>query len=390
MRVVLVHNYYQQPGGEDTVFGAEIALLQRNGHEVVKYIEDNRRIRETNRFVVATQTVWSPSSRRKMLQVLGDHDPDIVHFHNTFLLISPSAYSACRETGVPVVQTLHNYRLFCPNAIFYRDGKTCEDCLGKILPWPGVIHACYRGSRVQTAVVATMLTSHRILKTYQEKVDVYITLTQFARRKFIEGVLPEEKIAVKPNFVYPDPGMSEDERHYALFVGRLSSEKGIRTLLKSWGYIKQIPLKIVGGGPLWGELRLFVQTEKIECIEMLGRQAPEDVLRLMKGACFLVFPSEWYEAFPNVILEAFACGVPVIASRLGSMMEILEDGQTGLHFTPGDSEDLAVKVEWAWTHPLQMQEMGRKARAEFEAKYTAERNYTLLMEIYQRAMEMHC
>jgi glycosyltransferase involved in cell wall biosynthesis len=387
MKILLIHNHYRQPGGEDVVFAEEAALLCRQGHEVIKYTESNQRTGEMSRAAVAAQAIWSRASRQKLLRKLHDARPDVVHIHNTFSLISPSAYYACRDARVPVVQTLHNYRLFCPTATFYRDGLVCEDCLGKTPPWLGVWRACYHDSRAQTAVIATMLTLHRLLKTWREQVDVYVALTEFGRGKFIEAGLPEDKIMVKPNFVSPDPGERESKGDYALFVGRLSREKGVRNLLKAWQNLRAIPLKIIGAGPLDGEARTFIRTQKLDRVSILGQLAHEEIFSLMKSARFLIFPSEWYETFGCVTIEAFACGVPVIASRLGSMTEIVEDGRTGLHFAPGDPNDLAEKIEWAWTHPERIAAMGREARAEFEAKYTAKRNYEMLRNIYQTAVE---
>jgi len=297
-----------------------------------------------------------------------------------------------------VVQTLHNYRLLCPAAIFQRDGRVCEDCLGHV-PWRGVLHACYRDSRAATAAVALMLSVHRWLGTWSKMVDCYIALTEFARAKFIEGGLPAEKIVVKPNFVHPDPmavnhqssiANHKSPQGSALFVGRLSPEKGVRTLLAVWRRLgNRIPLRVVGDGPLRVELEAEAVRHGLSSVCFHGWLAPERTIEVIKVARFLVFPSESYETFGRVAVEAFACAVPVIASRLGAMQEIVEDGRTGLHFTPGDADDLAAKVEWAWTHPDEMQEMGRAARAEYEFKYTAERNYPMLMEIYERAIAIH-
>lgn len=386
-KVLLVHNRYQQAGGEDAVFAAEAALLRQHGYEVVQYIEDNQDISKMSRFAVAAQTVWSRPSQHRLLKILRDFEPNIAHFHNTFLLVSPSAYYACREAGVPVVQTLHNYRLLCPAATFFRDGRVCENCLGKTPPWPGVLHGCYRESRSQTTVVTAMLAVHRWLKTWQKQVDIYIALTEFSRSKFIDGKFPAGKIVVKPNFFHPDPGVKEGDGNYALFVGRLSPEKGVQTLLRAWQGLTGIPLKIVGDGPLMHEVQAFVHREKLELVEVMGRCARDNVSALMKEARFLVFPSEWYEGFPVTIAEAFACGVPVVASRLGAMVEIVEKGRTGLHFTPGDTDDLSAMVKWAFTHPKEMGKMGRSARQEFEAKYTADRNYEMLINIYRLAIE---
>lgn len=385
MHILVLHNYYHHPGGEDVVFKAEKALLERMGHKVVTFVENNARLKNMNPFKAAANAVWSKDAQQKLRRIIQQTRPDIAHFHNTFLMISPAAYYACKEAGVPVVQTLHNYRLICPGALLMRNGRVCEDCVGKAVPWPGVVHSCWRGSRVGTAVVATMLTAHHLMKTWQKQVDVYIALTNFARRKFIEGGLPADKIVVKPNFITPDPGIGLHKGNYALFVGRLSEEKGIQTLLSAWQRLKGIHLKIVGDGPLLDKARAFVQQQGLSKVEFLGRKSRNEVFALMKKARGLIFPSEWYEGFPMTLAEAFATGLPLVASRLGAMAEIVEDGRTGLLFEPGNPEDLAAKVEWAWSHPNVMAEMGGEARQEYEAKYTAERNYEMLMAIYHQA-----
>ena len=389
MKILLVHNHYQQPGGEDAVFWAEVELLRNRGHEVITFVENNARLNGMNPMKAATNAIWSRESLVRLRTIIQEHRPDVAHFHNTFLMISPAAYYACKEAGVPVVQTLHNYRLICPGALLMRNGRVCEDCIGTAVPWPGVVHGCWRGSKAQTGVVAAMLAVHRLLGTWSDKVDLYIALTEFARQKFIEGGLPAEKIVVKPNFVHPDPGLGEHRGDFALFVGRLSQEKGVRTLLAAWRKLKGIPLKIAGDGPLMEEVQGVIVREGLDDVELLGRQSRAEVLKLMQQAQVLVFPSEWYEGFPMTLAEAFACGLPVVASRLGAMAEIVEDRRTGLLFEPGDAEDLAAKVEWAWSHPRKMAEMGREARQEYERKYTAERNYEMSMEIYRQAIQHH-
>jgi glycosyltransferase involved in cell wall biosynthesis len=288
--------------------------------------------------------------------------------------------------GVPVVQTLHNYRLFCARADFFRNGHVCEDCLGKMVPWPGIVHGCYQGSRAETAVVASMLTVHRWLRTWQDQVNVYIALTDFSRQKFVQAGLPAEKIVVKPNFVHPDPGMREGASDYAIFVGRFSPEKKILTLLKAWRKLKGIRLKIVGGGPEIGKIQRFIREYQLDSVELFKWLPREEVWALIKNARFLIFSSEWYESFGLIIAEAFACGVPVISSRLGVMTEMVEEGRTGLFYTPGQPEDLADKVRWAMDHPDALWHMGENARRVYEAKYTPERNYKILLDIYNSAL----
>ena len=388
-KVLIVHNYYQQPGGEDEVFRNEGELLRSKGHSVTEYIRRNDEIRDyglSHKVMLSARTVWSQESVKDLRKIIIEKKPDIAHFHNIFPLISPSAYYACREAGVPVIQTLHNPRLICPAATLYRKGRACKDCLGEKLLWSGVLHACYRQSRLDTSVVSTMLLVHRAIKTWQNQVDVYIASTEFYKRMFTEGGLPSAKILVKPHFVPLDASANDNgSQNYALFIGRLAPEKGIRTMLGAWNQLKGVPLKIRGDGPLEDYVQQTVSRDGNE-IQLLPRMSRSDLSGLIRSARFLVWPSEgYYETFGLVAVEAFACGVPVIASRIGVMAEIVEDGRTGLHFTPGDSGDLAAKLRWAWTHRAEMQEMGCNARIEYEAKYTAERNYEILMKIYDHA-----
>jgi len=389
LKILLAHNYYQQSGGEDTVFTAEAALLRERGHTVIEYIEDNHRILTMKKVDVAIQTLWSQDSYLKISELIAAGKPDIVHFHNTFPLISPSAYYACQNAGVPAIQSLDNPRLLCPSATFFRDGHLCQDCMNKTPPWPSVLHACYHDSRLQTGVIASMLTLHRWLGTWEKKINFYLVATEFYRRKFIEGGLPEEKVILKPHFVALDPGLEKNQRigDYAIFMARLDPEKGVRTMLQAWRELSAIPLQIRGAGQLEQEVRDFIRTNGMHNIELVGRMTEKELDQFMRQASFLVWPSEgYYETFGMVAVECFAVGIPVIASKIGVMNEIVTDGVTGLLFTPGDPADLARKVRWAWEHPHEMAEMGGNARREYEEKYTAEKNYTMLMEIYQRAI----
>lgn len=390
LRLLLVHNRYQERGGEDVVFEAEGALLERSGHSVDRLVFDNDSIPGRRHPLtsarLAISTVWSRQSATSVREAVREFRPHVVHFHNTFPLVSPAAYSACKAEGVAVVQTLHNYRLICPNAILFRDGHPCHDCVGRTVPWPGVVHACYRGSRPQSAVVATMLAVHHRRRTWDCDVDVHIALTEFSRRQFIKGGLPEDKLDVKPNFLEPDPGVKTDAGGFFLFVGRLAENKGIDTLLRAWieGNV-QLPLRIVGDGPLTGLVERAASRSAY--ISYLGRLPRTSILEQMRAAYALVFPSLWYEPFGLVLIEAMACGLPVIASRLGTMIEIIEDERLGLLFTPADPVDLAAKVGWAWAHREELARMGADARLEYEARYTGERNYQMLMEIYTSAIE---
>jgi glycosyltransferase involved in cell wall biosynthesis len=389
MKILLVHNTYQQPGGEDVVFNQERQLLERAGHEVLTYCRSNAEMADLSvlrRLALVKQMVWAADTRREIARLIRREKPHLAHVHNTFLMVSPSIYAACKEEHVPVVQTLHNYRLLCPAAIFYRDGHVCEECAEHKL-WHGVFYGCYRESRAETAGVALMLEVHRLLRTWTKMVDAYVALTEFARQRFIAGGLPAERVFTKPNFVHPDPGERVDSGQYVLFVGRLSPEKGLDTLVAAWKLLgSRIPFMVVGDGPLSARLAAQAAQHRLTNVSLRGRLRRAESCRAIKGASFLVLPSGCYENFPMTVVEAFACGVPVICSRLGAMEEIVADGRTGLHFTTGDAQDLTQKLEWGWAHPEEMAAMGRAARKEYETKYTAERNHRLLMEIYQRAL----
>lgn len=353
---------------------AEVSLLRSHGHEVIEYRRDNAEIPGRSRIGVVSETFWSGQTANDIAEIIRRARPDIIHVHNTFPLVSPSLYWAASRAGVPIVQTLHNFRLFCPQAMFLRDGKVCEDCLGR-LPFNGIRHGCYRESRAQTAVLASMLMFHRTIGTYANKVSRYIALNDFCRRKFIEGGLPADRIVTKPNFVDFDLPQTF-ERSGFLFVGRLSQEKGIATLANAFSEVNDATLRVAGTGPEMDQL------QGRDGIALLGGLSGDLVREEMCRASALVLPSIWYENFPRTLVEAFGCALPVIASRLGALAELVEDGKTGLLFEPGNAKDLAEKMRWANENPDRMAEMGANARRVYEENYTADRNYAALMEIY--------
>jgi glycosyltransferase involved in cell wall biosynthesis len=388
MNVLLVHNFYQQPGGEDQVFAEEAALLEKQGHTIGRFTMDNDAIAGMGKLEVARKTIWNTDAQQSIRQAIREVSAKVVHFHNTFPLVSPAAYYAAHEEGAAVVQTLHNYRLLCPTATFFRNGAVCEDCLGKSIPWPGIVHKCYRGSFSASLGVAGMLSFHRAKHTWRDEVDLYVALTEFSRQKFIEGGLPAEKIVVKPNFVDPDPGIGPGDGRYAVFVGRLTEEKGIRTLLNSWKSLHKdadLVLKVIGDGPL----REFTEKMAQEQggIEVLGRRSSNEVYVLMGSSRALIFPSEWYEGQPRTIVESLAKGTPVIASRLGSMPELISHQKTGLLFEPGNSADLERNVrELTEMGESDLARMRDAARQEFLDRYTANQNYTMLIDCYEKAL----
>ena len=377
-RVLIVHNRYQQRGGEDTVVEAEAELLRRKGHAVELLERHNDEVGAVSRLALAAQTVWSQRTVRDLHAIAARFKPDIVHVHNTLPLVSPSVFWAAHRVQLPVVQTLHNFRLLCPQAMFLRDGKVCQDCLGHV-PWRAVQHACYRGSPAQSAVVVAMLQTHRAMGTWRKGVDRYIALNTFSRDKFIEGGLPAERIGIKANFV-DLPAPPPRPRQGLLYVGRLSEEKGIRVLAQAWQQSPpQAGLTVAGSGPMQSEL------SGLPGVTLLGALPAASVAERMAGAVALVMPSICYENFPRTLVEAFACGLPVITSRLGAMASLVEHGRTGLLAEPGDADDLAQQMAWAVRHPERMLEMGRNARQHYETNWTGDVNHRQLIAIYDEA-----
>ena len=390
MKVLLAHDYYRSaaPSGEDAVFRNERALLEDHGIEVVVYERFNDDIDDSTvaaRVRLALDAAWSRRTYEELSAIIRDRRPQLAHFHNTFPVISPSAYAACQDNGVAVVQTLHNYRLICPGALLVRDGHPCEDCVGTSLR-PALRHRCYRGSLSATGAVVWMLARNRGRGVYRTLVNRYIAMTGFAARKLVAGGLPSSRIQVKPNFLAkaPEPGTGEGQ--YAIYVGRLSDEKGIRTLVAAWEHVKGLHLKIAGDGPLRRELEDHSRRKALP-IQFLGFVPQAQVLDLVGRAEMQIVPSECYEGFPMAVLEAYACGTPVVASRIGSLEEIVLDGQSGVTFQAANPSDLAQKVAALHTDPPRLRTMRVASRALFDEKYTADRNYALLMDIYGGALQ---
>jgi glycosyltransferase involved in cell wall biosynthesis len=385
MKIVACHNYYQIRGGEDQSFEDEVALLRAHGDEVITYTRHNDEVGNASKLGVARDTLLSRKTYRELTELLTLERPDILHCTNTFPLISPSAYRAARKCGVPVVQSLRNYRLLCAGGYLLRDGAVCEKCVGKTFAWPAVLHKCYRGSAAGSAVVAALQTSNRVRGVWHNDVDAFYTLTEFAKQKLSTAGLPAERVFVKPNCVTPAPGVGRGEGNYSVFVGRLSPEKGLDTIFSAWRSMPNAPLlKVIGDGPEESKVRAFCAEHPQ--VEYLGRLRLSDALPIVGRAKCLIMPSLWYETFGRTLIEAFATGTPVIASRLGAMAEVVSEGRTGLLFTAGDARDLAAKVNTMFAMPQNEMASWRTAcRHEYETLYTPERNYELLHQIYARA-----
>ena len=382
----MVHNRYQTPGGEGQTFERESNLLEKFGHQVYRYSRDNQEIsKSVSRLEAGVRVIWSQDDFLKVRKISDEIHPDVIHVHNFFPLISPSIYYAAKPS-VAVIQTLQNYRLWCLNGYFIRDQRPCEICLSKKTSLPGIFYRCYRNSMIESSAVACMQTVHDVLGTWKSRVDKYIVTTKFFREKAIQGGLSDEKLSIKPNFVDPDPGKEGKKEDFLIYVGRLFPEKGIRLLLEAWSDYRDLPpIKLIGQGPMESDVKELAA--RLSNVEYLGPLPPSQVYQWMGRAKALLFPSEWYEGLPLTIVESFAKGTPVIASNLGAMATMIDPGRTGLHFEPGNVDDLVKQVLWMLDHPSEWQAMGNQARQEFEQNYTAERNYEMLMDIYQQAID---
>jgi len=336
----------------------------------------------------ALATAWNPWMVSAIRQKLGRFRPDVVHVHNTFPLISPAVFHAVGG-GAARVLTLHNYRIFCPAAIPMRAGQVCTECLDRRSVWPAIRYGCYRHSRAATLPLALGVGLHRSLGTWREEVDAFIALTIFQSERLCAAGLPADRLHVKPNFFPGEPAVRawEDRAPYAVFVGRLSAEKGARDLLRAWQiWGSRAPeLRLVGDGELRVEPARMAPELPVRFVGQLDAAAAQEQIA---GARLLVLPSVCFEGFPMVVREAFAFGTPVAVSDLGPLPTIVEHGESGLVFPPGMPESIFRVVRAAWEEPGRLERLGRGARAAFEAQYTEETNYTRLMTIYQRAIQV--
>lgn len=384
MRILQVHNRYQVKGGESSVMEVERELLTAAGHHVQQWIVSNQTIHTMGplqRLRVALGSVWSPRSKAAMHEHLAEFEPDVVHVHNFQPLLSPSIFAACRAFGVPAVQTLHNYRMVCPGSLLQRDGRVCHDCVGRRVAWPGVVHGCYRGSRLQTAATAGMVLGGHLRGTWRRDVARFIVNTDFAREVMIDGGIERERLFVKPNSVSdPGPPVAPAAKPYFLCASRLVQEKGIETLLRAWAAAPDLPrLKLAGDGPLLERARAAAAADSR--IEVLGMVPREGMDHLIRGALATLVPSLWYEGFPMTIVESLARGVPVVVSDLGGLPTIVRDGRDGVCVPAGDPDALAAACARV-CRPACRQAWAEGAREAYLTRFQPEVNYELLMTCY--------
>lgn len=380
MRILIIHNKYKIQGGEDSVVLNEQYLLQNFGQEVRVVYFDNVDISSIfQKITVAAGVLYNNSSKKILKTEIEDFCPDIIHVHNIFPKISPSIFFLANKLNIPIVQTIHNYRMICPSATLLFNSKVFEKSLEQSFAWSAIKHKVYRSSYLQTFILAFHNFFHNIIGTWKNKVDGFIFLTVFAKRKFIDSklLLDEKKIFIKPNFV-EDKGFNYDREKHFLFVGRLSEEKGIDVLLKVFSKTKHV-IRIIGTGPLESHV---VKTALVNPnIRYLGKQSSKRVIEEMKACRALIFPSIWYEGMPMTILEAYSTGCPVISSNIGAMKNLINHKYNGLHFEPGKSGDLLSKLDHV------TDEMPWNARKSYLEQFTPEQNYKLLMNIYKKVVD---
>lgn len=374
--------------GEDSVVRAETELLERHGDEVLLYSRHNDEIKEfgaAQKALFFPQTVYSTRSSSELREVVRRFKPEVAFVHNVYPLISPSAYHQLHSLGVPTVQVLHNFRPFCPNGFFYTQGQICEACKGGNY-LNAVRKRCYKDSYALSGLYALTLGLNRMAGMVK-KISGFICLTEFFKIKMKEVGVPEGKLFVRPNFVYAPPlpsGTNDGNGGYALYIGRLSPEKGCWTLVRAFERLPQIPLKIVGTGPVEQELRNHVREKGLTNIEFLGFKGGDEKWQLLRNSMCVVLPSEWYENFPVTVLEAYMAAKPVVASRIGGLPYIVEEGRTGLLFETSNVAELAQRIQRIAGDPGEAGRMGACGRQLSETKYGPEQGYRDLMNIFSQ------
>lgn len=389
MKIILVHNFYGSyaPSGENMVFKAEINLLKTHGHEVYEFVRHNDDLVSKGRMGLlkgAISTPWNLSVANDLKKMVLEIKPDIVHVHNTFPLISPAIFWKIRNL-TSVVITLHNYRYFCPAAIPMRNGKVCTECIDKRSTIPAIRYGCYRGSRISTLPLALSVSLHRMIGTWSSCVDGFIVLSNFQKELLINAGLDKNKVYLKPNFLAGNyfPKKWEDRSPYVVFVGRLSQEKGIITLIKAWAkWGKDAPeLRIIGDGPLRYTLE---NMSKDLPIRFLGHISNDKAHKIISEAYLLVLPSEWFETFGLVIIEAFALGTPVGVSDIGALPSLVDDRVNGIVFKPSNEIKLFAAIKNLWNSPKLLEKYGKAGRIKFDECYNENINYQRIIQVYDQ------
>ncbi|OAM78575.1 glycosyltransferase family 4 protein [Devosia elaeis] len=383
MRILVLHNLYQQRGGEDAVVEAETALLRAGGHDVrIEKVHNDQIVGFASKAKAFANAAYDAGRYCWMQDILQDYPADIVHIHNFFPLLTPAVHAASTDMGVPVVQSLHNFRITCANAMLLRDGQICEKCVGGNKLW-GVYHRCYRGSLPGSLAVVNMQIRAQRESSWFRHVHRFIALTEFGKNKFVRAGLPADRIVVKPNFLSMGAPVPREPRSGGLFVGRLSEEKGAHLLIEAWRHLPDVGLTIAGDGPERKRLEATAPAN----IRFLGQVDPAEVAREMARAAFLVIPSICYEGFPMTVVEAFSRELPILASRIGALAEIVTSGANGDLFEPGRPDSIVEAVRRFLSEASYGPRLGAGALRSYLSLYTSERNLKQLETIYAEAIE---
>ncbi len=407
MKILFAHKFFHPAGGPETVLFQSMEALQKMGHEVIpfsmrrpgnlttpysKYFVTEVDYHDQNgsflrKLKMATSLVYSREAKRKMELLIREQKPDIAHLHNIYHQLSPSILLPLRKRNIPVVMTIHDFQLLCPNYTFMREEKPCEKCQGKYF-YKAIQYKCVKDSYAKSAISALEMYVHKLNQTYIKTVDCFIALSRFTQEKLIQYGLPREKIAYLPNYVnvptYKTPSAKE---RYILFVGQLSNKNGILELVKVMRNLPAVKLKVAGKGEQERLVQDFIRENKMENVELVGFLNAERLKKAISCCSFLVFPNNCYHNCPMSVLESFAHCKPVVGSNLGSVPELVEDEVTGVLFKPGNEKDLAEKIKCLYENPEMVKKMGRNARRKVEENYSAEKYYPKLLQIYEQLIE---
>lgn len=380
--VLIVHNYYQTPGGEDAVVENEKNMLKEKGHKVVLYTRNNNELNQMTKrqkLLLPLTTIFNIETYKDIKLLIKKEEIDIVHVHNTLNLISPAVYYAAKKMKVPVIQTVHNFRLLCPAATFYRNGSICEDCVKYGLSY-AVKYNCYRHNKILTMACTITMWIHRILGIYG-KIN-YICLTDFNKNKLLKlKQIKSDQVFIKPNFVDNCSAFipEENRKEQFIYAGRLDKLKGIDILFKTWKYMgnKAPKLIVCGIGPMEKWCKEFVKINNVN-IEMRGFVANSDVHTMIANSKGLILPTQWYEGFPMSIIEAFSVGTPVLCSDLGNAGNLISNGITGYKFNNKNIKEIADAVQ-------KCSGMSKSTLETYQKMYKKDINYQQLIEIYEMA-----
>ncbi|MDU6428057.1 glycosyltransferase family 4 protein [Clostridium perfringens] len=386
--ILIVHNYYQIPGGEDTVVENEKRMLEDNGHKVFLYTRHNNEIKKRNilgKLILPFEAIYSFKTIKDIKKIIRENDIDIVHIHNTLHLISPSVYKAAKDCGVKVIKTLHNYRLVCPSATLIRDGKVCKKCLESGL-YNAIKYSCYRNSKLQSIITTSIIKFNRIIGSYK-KIDKYILLTGFGEDIF-KNFIGKNKICIKPNFcgsILKDSSeISYERKNYFVYFGRIDKLKGIDKLVNAWKKINNSTLLIIGVGPYEQELKEDILNNNINNIKYLGYKNRDEIRKIISNSYAVIVPSQWYEPFGMVVIEAFGMGTTVIASNIGALGKIVKNNYNGLIFDYNNEQELITCINYLINNETERIRLNKNAFQSYLDNYTLDINYRMLLDIYRQ------